>query len=153
LAWGWRIPFYLSGLLIVIGLLIRLRILETPLFAALQKQEKIAAMPIRETLRHHWREVLLAAGARIAENACFYLFSVWVLTYGVRVLHVERGLLLQAVNVAAALELITIPLYGFLSDRWSRRGAYVAGCVCFILFAFPYFWLLETRNPVAIFCA
>ena len=79
LDWGWRVPFYLSGLLIAVGLLIRLRILETPLFVALQEQNQLAEDPLRETLRKHWREILLAAGGRIAENACFYLFSVSVI--------------------------------------------------------------------------
>src|SRR5262245_48899502 len=79
LAWGWRVPFYLSGLLIVVGLVIRARLLETPLFAQLKAAGEVSQSPVSETLRHHWREVLLAAGSRLTENACFYLFTVYIL--------------------------------------------------------------------------
>jgi metabolite-proton symporter len=146
-SWGWRIPFYLSGVLIAVGLLIRLRIMETPLFAALQKENQVAEAPLRETLRQHWREVLLAAGVRLVENSCFYLFTAWVIAYGTKVLKMEEGLLLGAVCLAAAIELVTMPLYGALSDRLSRRFVYTIGCVFFIVFAFPFFALLNTRQP------
>jgi MFS family permease len=146
LSWGWRVPFYLSGLLIALGLLIRLRIMETPLFRALQEQNQVAEAPVRETLRHHWREMLLAAGTRIAENSCFYLFTASAIAYGQDVLRVDSGVMLLAVNVAAAVEFFTIPLFGSLSDRWSRRHTYIAGCVFLILFAFPYYAMLETRQ-------
>ncbi len=146
LAWGWRVPFYLSGILIAVGLLIRIRIMETPLFAALQKENKVAEAPVRETLRNHWREILLIAGTRVAENAVFYLFTASAIAYGRDVLHVESGVLLLAVNVAAAVEFFTIPLFGLLSDRWSRRGAYMAGCWALIAFALPFYFLLNTRE-------
>jgi MFS family permease len=147
LAWGWRVPFYLSGLLILVGLVIRVRLQETPLFAEVQAANQVAQSPVRETLRRHWREVLLAAGARITENACFYLFTVYVLAYGKEVLKVEQGILLLAVNLAAAVEVIAIPLYGFLSDRTSRKAAYVGGCLFLIAVAWPYYALLNTREP------
>jgi MFS family permease len=150
LSWGWRIPFYLTGLLIAVGLLIRLRILETPLFAALQRQNQVAEAPLRETLRRHWREVLLAAGARFIENACFYLFALYTIAYGKQVLQVKEEVMLRAVMVAAAVELVTIPLFGALSDRWTRRRTYMAGCVFLALYALPFFALLGTREPVWI---
>jgi metabolite-proton symporter len=153
LAWGWRVPFLLSALLIVVGLLIRVRILETPLFRQLQQMQQVAHAPIRETLRRHWREVLLVAGSRISENSCFYLFSTYVLTYGKDVLHVRPGLMLSAVNLAAAVEIFTIPLWGFLSDRWSRKGMYLLGNLILIGFAGPYYRLLGTLHPAAIVTA
>jgi metabolite-proton symporter len=149
-AWGWRVPFLLSGLLIVLGLLMRLRLLETPLFAALQKEDQLSPTPIRETLRGHWREVLLAAGVRLAENACFYLFTVWIVSYGTHMLQMDLAVPVMA---AAALELFTIPLFGLISDHWSRRGMCVAGCVLLMLIAFPYFLLLGTRDTVWIYIA
>jgi metabolite-proton symporter len=152
-AWGWRIPFYLSGLLIVLGLLIRLRIMETPLFAALQEQKQVADAPLRDTLRHHRREVLLAAGTRMAENACFYLFSAYVLAYGKDVLGMDESVMLGAVNLAAAIELFTIPLFGFLSDRLTRRYTYMIGCVFLMVYALPYYMLLQTREPLWIVVA
>lgn len=153
LAWGWRVPFYLSGLLIAVGLLIRTRIGETPLFAALRAQNQLAKSPVRETLRNHWREVLLVAGTRVAENASFYVFTAAAIAYGREVLQVESGVFLGAVNAAAAVAFFTIPLYGALSDRWSRRGAYMTGCVLLLLFAFPFYALLDTREPVWIYLA
>jgi MHS family shikimate/dehydroshikimate transporter-like MFS transporter len=153
LSWGWRVPFFLSGLLIAIGLLIRMRILETPLFQQLQKTNRVARAPVTETLRRHWREVLLAAGSRISENSCFYLFSTYVLAYGKDILHVEQGQILLAVNVAAAVEFFTIPLWGILSDYWSRKGMYLVGSLIVIGFAGPYYWLLNTGEPAAILTA
>jgi metabolite-proton symporter len=150
LAWGWRVPFLLSSLLIVVGLLIRVRILETPLFRQLQQTEQVARAPITETLRWHWRKVLLAAGSRISENACFYLFSTYVIAYGTKVLGVDEGQILLAVNIAAAVECFTIPLWGILSDYWSRKGVFLTGNLVLIAFAVPYYLLLDTRQPVAI---
>jgi metabolite-proton symporter len=153
LSWGWRVPFYLSGLLIGVGLLIRVRILETPLFTELQKADQLAHAPVQEAVRRHGREILLAAGTRLAENSCFYLFSAYVIVYAKDVLKMDIGTVLAAVNVAAAVEFFTIPLYGVLSDRFSRRGLYVAGCLFLMLFSFPYFFLLETLEPVWIMTA
>jgi MHS family shikimate/dehydroshikimate transporter-like MFS transporter len=150
LSWGWRVPFYLSGVLIVVGLVVRTRILETPLFAQLQLTKQVARAPVRETLRRHWREVLLAAGTRLNENSCFYLFSVYVIAYAKDLLRVDPGMVLLAVNAAAAVEFFTIPLFGLLSDRWTRRGTYMLGCLVLIAFALPYYLLLGTREPVWI---
>ncbi|MSQ94485.1 MAG: MFS transporter [Gemmataceae bacterium] len=153
LAWGWRVPFYLSGLLIAVGLLIRMRILETPLFAALKANNEIAEAPVSETIKGHWRELLLIAGTRITENASFYLFTAYAVTYGKDVLKVQDGLILRAVSIAAVVEFATIPFFGWLSDRWSRRHAYLAGCVFLIVFALPYYFFLDTRDPTLIILA
>ncbi len=153
LAWGWRVPFFLSGLLVVVGLVIRARLMETPLFARLLRDSAVAKAPVRETLRRHWREVLLAAGSRLTENSCFYLFTVYVIAYGREVLRVPDSVCLLAVNLGAAVEVVAIPLYGHLSDRISRRAAYAAGCVFLMVFAVPYFALLGTREPAWIVLA
>jgi MFS family permease len=151
--WGWRVPFYLSGLLIVVGLLIRVRILETPLFRQLQETEGVARAPIAETLRRHGREVLLVAGSRISENSCFYLFAIYVLTYGEKVLQLDQEQMLLAVSIAAAVEFFTIPLWGILSDYWSRKGVFLLGSLVVLGFAGPYYWLLGSRHPVAVVLA
>jgi MFS family permease len=153
LSWGWRIPFYLSGLLIGVGLLIRLRILETPLYRQLLATEQVAQAPVREVVHSQWKEILLAAGTRISENSCFYLFSMYILTYAKEALHVETRLILWAVSLAAALEFLTIPLFGMLSDFWSRKSTYVLGCLFLSGLAFPYYALLSTREPVWIVTA
>lgn len=152
LAWGWRVPFYLSGLLIAVGLLIRLRILETPLFLRLQAQNQVSQAPVLEAVRGHWREILLAAGTRINENSCFYLFSAYILRYA-QVLGVEASLMLGAVCAAATIEFFTIPFFGLLSDRITRRATYVLGSVFLIGFAFPYYLMLHSGQPVWIVLA
>ena len=146
LTWGWRIPFFVSALLLIIGLYIRLRILETPLFARVQEQKRQARAPILAAFRHSTPEILLSAGSRFAEQAPFYLFTVFVVTYGVEKLHLGRGLILDAITIAAVLEFFTIPLYGHLSDRVGRRRWYLLGCVLMAAFAFPYFLLMNTGS-------
>lgn len=151
--WGWRIPFYLSALLIVVGLLIRLRIMETPLFAAVLEKNEVAEAPLSETIRRHWRDILLVAGSRITENAAFYLFTATAISYGDVALGVGSAVMLRAVYIAALIELVTIPLFGWLSDRFSRRKTYLVGCVFLLLFALPYYALLDTREPIWIITA
>jgi metabolite-proton symporter len=152
-SWGWRLPFLLSALLVVLGLVIRLRIPETPLFRELKRRGQLAPSPVTETLRRHWREVLLAAGARLGDNSCFYLFTAFVLSYGKVQLRVDEDVLLIAVNLAAAVACCTIPLAGLLSDLWSRRAVYSCGCVWLAVFALPYYSLLGTREPTWIVAA
>lgn len=153
LIWGWRIPFYLSGVLIVIGLLIRMRIVESPLFALVKESNDLADAPVTETLRRHWRVLLLIAGTRITENASFYLFTASAIFYARVVLHLPAGVMLSAVSIAAVVEFVTIPLFGYLSDRWSRRGSYIAGCIFLLLFALPYYALLHTGDTTLIVLA
>lgn len=145
LDWGWRVPFLLSALLIGVGLLIRFRIMETPLFAQLKQNKQVSEAPLRETIRKHWREVLLAAGSRIGENACFYLFSIYVLKYASHI-GVDPGLAMTGVFVASLIELFTIPAFGLISDRWSRKGMYILGSLLLAGVAWPYYALLNTRQ-------
>jgi metabolite-proton symporter len=153
LDWGWRVPFLLSGFLVLVGLLIRARILETPLFQSLQESRQVARAPLVETIRNHWKEVLLAAGSRFNENSCFYLFSTYLLVYGREVLDLDEGRMLRAVNIAAATAFFTIPIWGILSDYWSRKGMYLLGCLLLGCFAVPYYLLLDTRSPAAVITA
>ncbi|QBD78356.1 MFS transporter [Ktedonosporobacter rubrisoli] len=149
-SWGWRIPFFLSALLIVVGLYIRLRILETPLFSKLQEEKRVAKAPVVEVIAQNWEEIILTAAARFVEQAPFYLFSTFVLVYGATYLHVDRQLVLGGIYAAAILELLTIPWFSYLSDRFGRRRWYLLGCLLMLLFAFPYFLLLNTGNGFLI---
>ena len=146
--WGWRIPFYISALLIAIGLYIRLRVMETPLFAQVKEQKLESKAPILDAFRHSTREILLSAGARFTEQAPFYLFTVFVITYGVDKLALNRTLILNAITIAAVVELFTIPLFASLSDRFGRRIWYLIGCVLMAAFAFPYFLLMNSGSTV-----
>jgi MHS family shikimate/dehydroshikimate transporter-like MFS transporter len=144
LAWGWRIPFLLSIILIGVGLFIRLRIMETPAFMQVQESHTEARMPILDVLRTYPKNVLLAMGMRIAENGTFYILTAFVLTYIVEEVGLEQGTGLTGVIIAATIGLFTIPLFGALSDRVGRRPVYMFGAAFSLLFAFPFFWLLNT---------
>jgi metabolite-proton symporter len=149
-SWGWRIPFYLSAVLIVVGLYIRLRILETPLFAKVQAEKQEARLPVLDVLRSNWEEVILSAAVRFVEQAPFYLFSTFVLVYGVTYLHANSQLILAGIYIAAIVEMFTIPTFSYLSDRYGRRRWYLIGCLLMLLFAFPYFLLLNSGSPILI---
>lgn len=145
LAWGWRIPFLLGIVLLGIGMFIRLQIVESPLFAKAREEKGISKLPLFEVIKRHPRNVLLAMGARFAENACFYIFSVFVLSYAVDELGLPRPTVLTGVWIAAAVQIIAIPFFGYLSDRVGRRPVYLGGAIFIAFFAFPFFWLLETK--------
>jgi metabolite-proton symporter len=152
-SWGWRIPFLLSLVLVAIGLVIRLRILETPMFAAIVAKKRTSRSPVGDAIKHHWREILLSAGLRFSEQMPFYLFTSYVLVYVVAQHHYSKTFVLDAVLVAAALELATIPLFSHLSDRVGRKRVYLTGAVLTGLLAFPYFAVLKGGGQVAIFLA
>jgi MFS family permease len=118
-----------------------------------QAQKRQARAPILAAFRHSTPEILLSAGARFTEQAPFYLFTVFVVTYGVETLHLGRGLILNAITIAAVLELFTIPLFGHLSDRFGRRSWYLLGCVLMAAFAFPYFLLMNTGSAALFILA
>ncbi|GAA1736791.1 MFS transporter [Nonomuraea bangladeshensis] len=146
LAWGWRVPFLLSGVLVLIGLWIRLSITESPVF---QKSAPEERAPIVGVLRHHWKDVLVAIGARLAENISFYLLTVFVITYA-KTAGVENSTVLSAVLVASAVHFVTIPMWGALSDRVGRRPIYLAGAAGIGLWIFAFFPLVDTGNFLAI---
>jgi MHS family shikimate/dehydroshikimate transporter-like MFS transporter len=149
LAWGWRVPFLVSALLVIVGLVIRVRITETPSFAKVKSEAREERQPILEVLRRYPREVMLAMGARFAENGAFYIYTAFVLTYATQHVHMDRQTVLNGVLLAAALELIALPIYGAVSDRFGRRPVYLFGAVTTVLWAYPFFVLLDTgRTPL-----
>ena len=153
LAWGWRIPFLVSIVLVGVGLFIRLKLLETPAFAQVQESGTEANMPIIDVLRTYPKQVLLAMGMRVAENGTFYVSTVFVLTYVAGQLGMEQNTGLVGVLIAATIGLFTTPLFGALSDRLGRRRVYLFGAVFSLIFAFPFFWMLNTASPVLIWLA
>jgi len=145
LSWGWRVPFLLSLVLVAVGLYIRLGILETPLFTRILDEKRVEPAPSLQVLVRQPREIILAALIRTSEQAPFYIFTVFVLAYVTTTLKLSRGFALNAVLLAAALSLVSIPLFGYLSDVIGRKRMYLIGVVCTGLFAFPYFWLLNSK--------
>ncbi len=149
---GWRIPFLLSAMLVLVALYIRLRILETPVFAKVKAAQQESRAPLLEVWSH-WREVLLAVLLRSGEQAPFYIFTTFALSYGLEVLHLDTSLLYTGLALAALTSCISIPAFGALSDRVGRRRWYMLGALLMALFAFPYVLLLNTKNPLLVIMA
>jgi metabolite-proton symporter len=153
ITWGWRVPFILSALLVVFGLWIRKGIDETPEFKKVQESGEIPKLPIVDTLKYHWREVLIAIGAKVVETAPFYIFSTFVVSYATTNLEFTRTNTLTAVMIATVVTTILIPVMGNLSDKVGRKKLYVTGTVAMALFAFPYFWMLQQGSVALLIIA
>jgi metabolite-proton symporter len=148
LGWGWRVPFLLSAVLILIGLWIRKGIDETPAFKEAQKRGDIPKVPLFHTLRYHWRAVLITAGAKFAETGPYYIFATFVIAYATKYLGYDTITVLKAVAIANLVTIIMIPCMGKLSDKIGRKPLYIGGTVAMILFAFPYFYLLSLQSAL-----
>jgi MFS transporter, MHS family, shikimate and dehydroshikimate transport protein len=153
LSWGWRVPFLLSILLVGVGLIIRLRILETPAFTRMKAARTESRRPIVEVLKTHRREVLIAVGARLAENGAFFIYTVFVLVYGTQKVGLARQTILNGILIASVLDMVAIPLCGALSDRIGRRPVYLFGACFTALYAYPMFWLLDTGSTPLVWLA
>jgi metabolite-proton symporter len=153
LAWGWRLPFALSIVLVGVGLYIRLGILETPTFTKLVAEQKIERAPMLAVIREYPKEILLSAFARMAEQAPFYIFTAFVFSYGIKTLNVSRDFLLTAVLTASIFSFISIPLFGHISDKIGRKNMYMIGAVTTGIFGFIYFAMLDTGSEPVIFLA
>jgi len=149
LSWGWRLPFLFSVVLIGVGLFIRLRLQETPAFAQVQR-EGVAKAPLLDVILRQPRTFLIAVGIKVSEVAWVYVLTVFSIVYATTKLGLPRTLILNGILLAALAELVTIPLFGALSDRVGRKPLYVAGAVLSAALAFPVFWLLETRDPTIV---
>ena len=152
-AWGWRLPFLFSILLVVVGLWIRMTIAESPEFQKIKAEKQEVKMPIIDAIRLHPMNILLAMGARFAENGFFYIFATFTLAYATQALGMNRQDILNGVLIAAAIETFTIPAFGALSDHLGRRPVYIFGAIFSALMSFPLFWLLGTKVAVLAWIA
>ncbi|MEU5861458.1 MFS transporter [Nonomuraea sp. NPDC047529] len=149
--WGWRVPFLASLVLVAIGMWVRLRVLETPMFARVLERRQVVRLPVVEVLRRHPKEVVLSALLRVSEQMPFYLYTTFAITYVTQQLGLSRTIALSAVTCAAAVELVAIPFFGHLSDRVGRRLVYAVGAALLAVVAFPYFALLNTGIVLVVF--
>jgi len=153
LAWGWRMPFLLSIMLVVFGLYIRSRVSETPVFKAALDKKKTLEAPVKQALRRHPKEFLVVLGARLAENGLGYLFPVFTLSYLTKQLGMARSTVLGGLTVAYAISLFTTLAFSVLSDRIGRRPVYMGAALFCAALAFPYFWMITTQNTVLVWTA
>ncbi|MGH3828966.1 MAG: MFS transporter [Pseudonocardiaceae bacterium] len=151
--WGWRVPFLASAVLVGVGLYVRLKVAESPEFTRLAQRRAVARQPVRQVIREHPREILTVAVLRLSEQAPFYLFVTFVLSYGTGQLHLARTGLLNDTLVAGAIGLISVPFFGYLSDLIGRRLMYGIGVAAMAAVAFPYFGLLNTRDAGLVLLA
>lgn len=150
LSWGWRVPFLASAPLVGVGLFIRLRLHETPAFQRIKARAATARLPVMEILTEHPGLFLKAVGLKVSEIAYVSVVTVFSIAYVTGPLGLSRGVILNGILVAAVIELVTIPVFGWLSDRYGRRTLFIAACLFSIAFAFPMFRLLDTRDPTII---
>jgi MFS family permease len=153
IAWAWRVPFLASMVLIAYGVWLRARVAETPQFRMLKEKEEIAKAPVTEVLRSHWRRVLMGCVLKFGPDAVGALMFVFTLTYMTQVAMVERSLALSAVSIGSAANLVTIPLFGSLSDRFGRRAIYLLGLAFALVYTYVLFRLLDTGSATIVILA
>lgn len=146
LSWAWRVPFLLSIVLVAIGLFVRKTVTESPLFDKVKQAKTEARMPVIDAIIKYPKNLLLAMGVRFAENGLFYIYAAFVFAYATEILKVSRSLILEAVTIAALIEVFAIPLFGYLSDKIGRRPVYMFGAVFSGIWSFPFFWMMGHKS-------
>ncbi len=150
LSWGWRIPFLLSAVLFGLGAFIRARVSETPVFLEMKKKGELSKSPVVEAVFKNPGTFLTAIGLKISEVSLVYILTVFLVVYATTKLKLPKAVILDAVLYAAMFELISIPAFGWLSDKIGRRPLYIIGALFTIAMAFPLFWLVDTKSPFYI---
>jgi MFS family permease len=149
-AWGWRLPFLASIVLVAVGIFIRLRIQETPAFRRLQGTKKKSSLPLIKVLRQYRKEIVVVFAMRLSETVLGYLIISWILFYATSKLGVSRDAILKGLMFGTASGIVTFPLFGWLSDLWGRRTVYLFGSLGACIFSFPMLWMFNTGSPGTI---
>jgi MFS transporter, MHS family, shikimate and dehydroshikimate transport protein len=150
LAWAWRIPFLISIVLVGVGLYIRLQLEETPIFREIEVRKEVVNVPLVEILARHRRPFFTAIGLKLSEVTYAIVAGVFAISYVTGNLAMPRSVIINAIFLAAVVALVMIPIFGWLSDRIGRKMMFYASCVFAMAFAFPMFWLLDTKDPFTI---
>jgi MFS family permease len=146
LSWGWRIPFLFSAVLVVIGIWIRKGIDETSAFKEEKEEGNVVKMPLFETIRYHWKAVIISLGAKCVEVGPFYLFTTFFISYATETVGFSRTTALIVIILATLVTTICIPFMGILSDRFGRKRVFLLGALALTLFSFPYFYLISLKS-------
>jgi MFS transporter, MHS family, shikimate and dehydroshikimate transport protein len=152
-AYGWRIPFWVSIVLLAVGTFVRWRVPETPVFEGLRNRDALAKNPVGEAVSSSTKEFFIAVGLKISEVSWVYMLTVFVVVYATTKLNLPKQMMLDAVMYAALLELISLPLFGLIADKIGRRPLFILGALFTIAYAFPLFWLIESKSTALIFIA
>jgi MHS family shikimate/dehydroshikimate transporter-like MFS transporter len=152
-SYGWRIPFLISIVLLGVGTFVRSRVPETPVFEGLKLRDGLSKNPVGEAVGKNTKTFLIAVGLKLSEVSWVYMLTVFVVGYATSKLGLPKPMMLDAVMYAALLELVSLPLFGWLSDKIGRRPLYILGALFTIAFAFPLFWMVESKSTVLIFAA
>lgn len=151
LAWGWRIPFLLSAVVVGLGMVFRTTLKETPVFEALKIKNALVKAPIREVFRTSMRPMLCAWGARLGDNSLAYIFESFVIVYVTQQLHMARDTIVTALMFSTAAQFVTVPFFGWVSDKVGRKPVYMAGAILSGAAIFPFFAMLKTGNIVLLY--
>ena len=150
LAWAWRIPFLISIVLVGVGLYIRLQLEETPVFREIEAKKAVARLPLVEVLTLHRRSFFTAVGLKLSEISYVSIGATFAISYVTGKLAMPRNVILNAILISAVIGLLAIPVFGWLSDRIGRKTMFYASSLFAIVFAFPMFWMLDTKDPLTI---
>ncbi len=150
-SYGWRIPFLVSIVLLAVGTFVRSKVPETPVFESMKQSDGLSNNPVGEAVAKNAKSFLIAVGLKLSEVSWVYMLTVFVVGYATTKLGIAKSLMLDAVMYAALLELVSLPLFGWLSDKFGRKPFYILGALFTIVFAFPLFWMVESKSTALIF--
>lgn len=153
LSWGWRVPFLASALIACVGLYIRRQVDDSREFLNARAQGRLVQNPLREILRTHRRKIVIVALLRIFENSTNYIVSVFALSYAVKTVGVHEGVATTGLLIGAALAIVMLPVFGSLSDRLGRKKVFGFGVAFLVLFAWPFFMMLQTGDTAMVILA
>jgi len=153
LDWGWRLPFLFSLVLVGVGLYVRLSVQESPVFRETRAAGETVKLPVAVVLRDHWRRVLLGAGVNFGFNMFIFILATFAASYGTKQLGMTRSVILNATLIGSFAQAVAILVFARLSDRIGRLPVMLGGAAFIGVFAFPLFWLLETRQPALVVVA